>query len=157
MAGWVAPPPLELQLWYDDVLVADLHDVFPHQGTWFAPYELKIAPGKGALQDRLLEYIAFAEDFNRRIAEGQDHDFAEFDAFGPIADAESWRVPRPDGGVMPMAERMWFVGGQATWQHPETAPSTEGAANELWANIAEYVAANKPRPAGKTGRTKRST
>ena len=51
MPRWVAPPPLELQLWYGDVLVADLHQVFPHQGTWFAPYELKIAPGEGTLQE----------------------------------------------------------------------------------------------------------
>ena len=42
MPRWVPPPPLELTLWYDDVLVAELHQVFPHQGTWFAPYELKI-------------------------------------------------------------------------------------------------------------------
>jgi hypothetical protein len=141
MPRWVEPPPLELQLWYGDVLVADLHQVFPHQGTWFGAYELKIAPGERALQDRLLEYIAFTEDFNRRIAQGQDHDFAEFDGFGAIADAGSWRVPRPDGGTMPMAERMSFIDGQASWQHPETAPSTEGAANELWARIAEYVVA----------------
>jgi hypothetical protein len=137
----VAPPPLELQLWYGDVLVAELHQVFPHQGTWFAPYKLKIALGQGALRDRLLEYIAFTAGFNRRIAEGQDHDFAEFDRFGGIADAGSWKIPRPDGGVMPMEGKMWFVDGQASWQHRETPPSTEGAANELWARIAEYVAA----------------
>jgi hypothetical protein len=88
MPSWVAPPPLELQLWYSDMLVADLHQVFPHQGTWFASYELKIAPGEGALQDRLLEYVAFAEDFNRRIAQGQDHDFAEFDGFGAVVGPE---------------------------------------------------------------------
>src|SRR5262245_1232813 len=132
MSGWVSPLPLELQLWYGDVLVADLHEVFPHQGTWFAPYDLKISPGEGALQDRLLEYIAFSEDFDRRIAQEQYHEFAEFDRYGPIADTGSWRVPRPDGGALPMEGRMWFAGGQACWQHPETQPSTEAAANELW-------------------------
>jgi hypothetical protein len=140
MSRWVEPLPLELRLRYDDLLVAQLHQVFPHQGTWFALYELKIARGEGALQDRLLEYIAFSEDFDRRISQGQDHDFAEFDRFGPIADAGSWRVPRPDGGAMPMEGIMWFTSGQACWQHPETMPSTEGAANELWVRIAEYVA-----------------
>jgi hypothetical protein len=140
MSPWVSPPPLELQLWYAEVLVADLHQVFPHQGTWFATYELKIGPGEGALQDRLLEYIAFTEDFNNRIAKGEDHDFDEFDQFGPITEASSWKVPRPDSGVMPMTERMWFLDGQASWQHPETAPSTEGAANDLWKRIADYVA-----------------
>jgi hypothetical protein len=142
MSRWISPPPLELQLWYGDVLVADLHEVFPHQGTWFAPYDLKISPGEGAMQDRLLEYIAFSEDFDRRIAQGQDHDFTEFDRYGPIADTGSWRVPRPDGGTLPMAGRMWFAGGQACWQHPETQPSTEVAANEVWACIADYLSAS---------------
>jgi len=141
MSRWVAPSTLELQLWYGDVLVAELHQVFPHQGTWFAPYELKITPGDGALQDRLLKYIAFKEDFDRRVTEGEDHDFDEFDPFGDIADASSWKVPRPDGGAMPMEGRIWFMDGQASWQHPETSPSAEEAANELWACIAEYVAA----------------
>jgi hypothetical protein len=67
-----APSCLPKSKLAQDVLVADLHQVFPQQGTWFAPYELRIAPGEGALQDRLFEYIAFAEDFNRQIAEGQD-------------------------------------------------------------------------------------
>src|SRR6516165_3265590 len=56
MPPWVPPPPLELQLWYGDLLVADLHQVFPHQGTWFAPYATKIRRGEGALQDGLLNY-----------------------------------------------------------------------------------------------------
>jgi hypothetical protein len=145
MSSWMAPPPLELQLWYGQVLVAELHEVFPHQGTWFAPYELRIRSGTGELQDRLLAYIAFCEEFNRRIAGGQAHDFAEFDRFLPAADAGSWRVPRPDGGEMPMEGRMWFMEGQASWQHPETAPSTEGAANALWARIAEFAASDELR------------
>ena len=140
MSRWVPPPPLELRLWYDDVQVAELHQAFPHQGTWFAKYELKISPGEGALQDRLLEYIAFTTDFDRRIAEGQDHDFDEFNRFGGIAKAGSWKIPRPDGGVMPIEGGIWFGDGQASWQHPETPPSTERAANELWARIAEHVA-----------------
>ena len=57
MSHWVSPQSLELQLFYGDVLVADLHEASPHQGTWFAPYELKISAGEGQLQDRLLEYI----------------------------------------------------------------------------------------------------
>ena len=88
----------------------------------------------------MLEYIAFCEDFHRRIADGEDHDFAEFDRFGPIADAGSWRVPRPDGGSMPMEGRMWFADGQASWQHPETAPSTE-----LWRHL--------PKSTSDSGRT----
>ena len=131
------PAPLELELWYDDLLVADLHQVFPHQGTWFAEYKLKIGRGEGTKQDQLLEYIAFCEDLHCRIANGQDHDIAEFDRFGRIADTGSWKVPLSDGGALPMEGRMWFAGGQASWQPPETEPSTEMAANRAWARIAD--------------------
>jgi hypothetical protein len=91
--------------------------------------------------ERLLDYIAFTTDFNRRIAEGQHHDFDEFHRFGDLAQAGTWKVPRPDGGVMPMDGNMWFMDGQAIWQHPETPPCSETAAHELWARIADYIAA----------------
>jgi hypothetical protein len=142
MPRWIQPPPLELTLWYGDLLVADLHDVFPHQGTWFAVYELRIRPGDGPRQDQLLSYIAFCKNFHRRIADGQDHDFAEFDAFGPIPDTSSWKVSGTAVDWLPMAGRMWFMDDQASWEHPETSPSTEMAANEVWARIAKDTAAN---------------
>jgi hypothetical protein len=158
MPHWVPPSPLELQLRYGDVLVAELHQMFPHQGTWFARYELKIAPGEGTVQDQLLEYIAFCEDFHRRIRDGQEHDFAEFDRFGPISDTRSWTVPRTGGGSVAMEGRMWFADGQASWQHPETPPSTEGAANEHWVRIAEEAAARvQPRRGVDPGQTGRCT
>src|SRR5262245_15514949 len=137
MARWVAPPPLELQLWFGDLLVADLHQVFPHQGTWFANYDLRIVRGEGTLQDELLKYITFCEDFHHRIADGQDLDFEELDRFAPFTDTGSWNARLPGGGSVPMEGRMWFAGGQASWQHPKTEPSTEGAANEFWARVAQ--------------------
>lgn len=137
MTPWVEPPPLELQLWYGNLLVADIHRVFPHQGTWFAGYDLRIMPGQGELQDQLLAYIAFCEDFHHRIAEGRDHDFDEFDRFAPIPDSGSWNARLLTGGSVPMEGKMWFADGQASWQHPETEPSTEGAANEFWARNAK--------------------
>lgn len=136
MPGWVEPPPLKVQLWYGDLLVADLHQVYPHQGTWFAEYDLRIAPGEGTLQDELLTYITFCEAFHRRIADGQDHDFEEFDRFALISDVRSWNARLPTGATMPMEGRMWFADGYASWQHPETEPSTEMAANEFWARVA---------------------
>ena len=141
MSAWVEPPPLELELWYGNLLVADLHQAFPHQGTWFAEYDLKIVRGEGTLQDDLLTYIAFCEDFQRRIADGQDHDFNEFDRFGPITDSASWSARFPTGGSVPMQGRIWLADGQASWEHPETQPSTEAAANEFWARSAQGASA----------------
>jgi hypothetical protein len=59
MAKLVNHKPQNLQLWFGDVLVADLVDVFPHQGTWFAQYRQSIAPEQGLLQRRLCDFIGF--------------------------------------------------------------------------------------------------
>jgi len=136
MAHWIEPSKLELQLWYGEVLVADLCDVCPHQGTWFGEYELRIPPGEGSLQNRLIAYIAFCEDFNRRVEEGSDHDFDEFTEFLPISDCSSWTARLRSGDSLPMEGRMWFADGGVSWQHPESEPSTELAANEFWARSA---------------------
>jgi hypothetical protein len=134
---WVEPPPLEGQLWFGDVLVADLHKIFPHQGTWFSDYDLRISKESGELEDQLLTYVEFCEEFNRRIADGYEHDFEEFDQFGTITNCDLWSVVLPHGQIVPMEGRLWFADGGVNWQHPETDPSTEAAANEFWAQNAK--------------------
>ena len=129
---WVQPPELEAQLCYGGLLVADLRRMFPHQGTWLSEYELRITSEQGELQQRLLAYIEFCEDFQRKIAEGQDHDFDAFDCFNPIPLCESWSVRLRNSALVPMEGRIWFADGEASWQHPETQPSTEAAAYEFW-------------------------
>jgi hypothetical protein len=132
MARWVEPPPLEAQLWFGSLLVADLHRMFPHQGTWFSEYDLRICRDEGDLQTQLLGYITFCEDFHRRIAEGRHHDFDEFERFSTIPNCESWSAKLPNGRLVPMEGRIWFADGDANWHHPETEPSSEAAANEFW-------------------------
>lgn len=131
-AGWLEPPLLEGQLWFGSLLVADLHRMHPHQGTWFSEYDLRITNAQGKLQDQLLAYIAFCEDFNCRIAEGQDHDFDAFERFSPIPNCESWRAQLSNGCIVPMEGQIWFADGEASWQHPESERSAEAAANEFW-------------------------
>lgn len=131
-ARWIEPPSLEGQLWFGGVLVADLHRMFPHQGTWFSEYELRIANNQGELQSQLLAYIVFSEDFERRIGEGRAHHFDEFDRFNTIPNCQSWNVRLPSGRLVPMEGKMWFADGDARWQHPETESSAEAAANQFW-------------------------
>ena len=130
--GWVEPPSLSAELWFGGLLVADLHQLFPHQGTWFAEYVLKIAANRGPQEDQLLAYISFCEEFHRKIGEGRDHDFDEFLRFTPVQNCESWVAKLPSGRFVPMEGIMWFADGGTTWQHPETKPSTEAAAYEFW-------------------------
>lgn len=119
-AGWEEPPPLAGQLWFGSLCVADLHQMVAHQGTWFSDYDLRITNGQGELQDQLLAYIAFCEDFNRRITQGLDHDFLEFERFSSISNCESWRAQLPNGRKVPMEGQMCFADGEINWQHPET-------------------------------------
>jgi hypothetical protein len=113
--------------------------MFPHQGTWFSEYDLLISGDQGELQAQLLAYIAFCEDFHRRVAEGRDHDFDEFERFNTIPDCESWSARLPSGRLVPMDGRMWFADGDANWQHPKTGSPTEAAANEFWMQNAPHT------------------
>ena len=136
MAKWVEPPTLNLTLWHDSLLVAHLNNAFPHQGTWFSDYVLSIDGRTDEHARRILDYISFCKDFNRRIANGDDHDFNEFDRFQDVSDCSQWRATLANGLIIPMEGQLGFIDEQVTWQHPETQPSTELAANELWAQAA---------------------
>jgi hypothetical protein len=113
-------------------MVEDLFQMFQHQGTWFSGYTLRITRDQGELQSRLLAYIAFCEDFHRKIAEGQEHDFDAFDSFEVIPNCASWTARLPNGPSVPMEGRMWFADGEVSWPHPETQPSAEAAAYDFW-------------------------
>ena len=131
-SGWKAPQPLTAQLWFGDLLVADLHQMSPHQGTWFSEYTLRLSRQEGELQGQLLDYIVFCEDFHRRIGEGKDHDFDEFTKFASIPDCHLWAAKLPTGNNVPMEGQMWFGDHCASWQHPETGHSAEAAACDFW-------------------------
>ena len=137
--SWKAPQPLTAQLWFGDLLVADLHQMSPHQGTWFSEYTLRLRRQDGELQERLLDYIAFCEDFHRRIGEGQDHDFDEFTKFASIPDCQTWNAKLPTGRSVPMEGKMWFGDGCASWQHPEIGLSSEAAAYDFWEESASRI------------------
>lgn len=135
MSDALAPKPLILQLWFGDVLVADLRNVFPHQGTWFAEYRQIVAQDQGRLQSRLCEFIQFCEEWHQRLARGDDPDAKEFAPFADIIESDEWRVPCPDGTEMLPAGGPIFVQGEVSWNHPEAEPSREMAAWREWARL----------------------
>jgi hypothetical protein len=134
-SGTSAPKPLNLQLWFGDVLVADLLDVFPHQGTWFARYRQVVIPEQGPVQQRLCELIRFSEDWHQRLDRGENPDAREFDQFADVLESSAWRVPCPDGTVLRMTYGPTFVQGDACWNHPEGGPSREAAAWHVWSRL----------------------
>jgi len=130
-----APRALNLQLWFGDVLVADLRSVFPHQGTWFAQYRQVVTPEQGLVQARLCEFIRFCEEWHDRLARGDNPDARDFDPFADVIESAAWRVPCPDGTELRMAEGPIFVQGEASWNHLEAQPSREIAAGRVWARL----------------------
>jgi hypothetical protein len=133
-----ARKPLNLQLWFGDVLVADLLDVIPHQGTWFAHYRQVVVPGQGPLQRRLCDFMAFCEAWHQRLLRGESPDAAEFDQFADVIKTGSWRVPCPGGTELTMTEGPIFVEGEVSWNHPEDRPSRELAAWEVWSRTSRH-------------------
>jgi hypothetical protein len=131
----LARQSLNLQLWFGDVLVADLLDVFPHQGTWFAGYRQIVAPGQGPLQERLCELIRACEAWNERLERGENPDPYEFDRFADVLESGAWRVPCPDGTELRMTYGPAFFGGETSWNHTESAPSRALAAGRAWARL----------------------
>lgn len=124
--------PLNLQLWYGDVLVAELEDVFPHQGTWFAQYRQVVVPEDGPLQRRLCELIAFCEEWHQRLVRDEPHDATEFDAFADVLESGLWRIPCLDGTELSMDAGPVFVQGEATWNHDNHHPTRAQAAAEVY-------------------------
>jgi hypothetical protein len=130
-----APKPLNLQLWFSDVLVADLLNAFPHQGTWFAQYRQVITSEQGLLQARLCEFIRFCEAWHQRMDRGDSPDPSEVDPFADVIESAAWRVLCPDGMELPMDEGPLFVQGEASWNHGEAEPSRDLAAGRAWARL----------------------
>jgi hypothetical protein len=126
---------LNLQLWFGDVLVADLLNAFPHQGTWFAQYRQVVAPEQGPPQARLCEFIRFCEEWHGRLARGDHPEAREFDPFMGVIDSAMWRVLCPDGTELPLAGGPGFVRGEASWNHAEAEPSHEIAAGRAWVRL----------------------
>ncbi len=125
MSAASAPKPLILQAWFGDVLVADLLDAFPHQGTWFAQYRQVVTPEQGPLQARLCEFIRFCEAWHQRLKRGEDPDAKEFDQYADVIESPSWRVLCPDCSELGIAGAPYFAQTEVSWNHPEAEPSRE--------------------------------
>src|SRR5258708_31145717 len=100
--------PVNLQLWYGRILVADLLNVIVHQGTWFGLYRLLITRKQGKQETRLCDFVAFCEKWHQRLKKGKDPDAAEFDQFKDVIYSGLWRVPFPDGNEMTIPEGPTF-------------------------------------------------
>jgi hypothetical protein len=120
------------RLFHGSTMVARLTDVITHQGTWFAIYAVAI---EDANQERLREFINFCEEWHARLRDGKEPDADEFDAFADLVKSDRWHVLFENGADVIVAGAPVFADGEVSWNHPETAPSTEEAAHRLWKTL----------------------
>src|SRR5690349_15388877 len=111
MSGSSTPGPLNLQLWFGDVLVAELSGAFPHQGTLLSDYRPVVNPQHGPPAQRVYEFLRFCDEWHRRHSE--DHmsaDAGEFDSYTDVTRSEAWWVRAPDGAALRMDGSPFFAG-----------------------------------------------
>jgi hypothetical protein len=129
--------PLSLQLWYGDLLVAEVSNVIVHQGTWFGDYKQVVTREQGKQATRLCDYIAFDGNWHKRLKHGKNPDQKQFEHFKDVLYSGMWRVKCPDGSELTMVEGPGFVAVEVCWNHPENEPTREEAARKVWCRLSD--------------------
>jgi hypothetical protein len=109
--------PSSGELWFDQVLVGRLRDVFSSDGTWYAAFEPSLLRPSGPLERRLAEFIEFCRDWNERQRNDTDTPGPEeFDRFGELIRG-GWYARFPDAHTQPIDDApVFFDGGEVSWR-----------------------------------------
>ena len=109
------------ELWYGEILVGCLHDVFVHQNTWFACVEVVIGDAVGQTERELVEFVAFCEDWNERIKGDDPPDAGEFYRYAGLIGGGWWVELRESGRVVVDEAPVFFGGGEVSWRQAGVA------------------------------------
>jgi len=109
----------EVTLWYGDVLIGRVMDVFLSDMTWFGNLERVVHRCDGELAHRLGSFIDFCEDWNERTLKhpADAPDAAEFDQYSDVLKSGLWIVRNSAGESVRIAEApVFFHGGGISWR-----------------------------------------
>jgi hypothetical protein len=82
---------MRLRLLYNSFLMGEIDDPLVHQGTWFGSFRPQYSLSElSGIEERLFDYIAFAEACNPSARSDLTHDSTEFDAFADVIGSGSW-------------------------------------------------------------------
>ena len=86
--------PDTYKLFFDKLLVGEITDPFFSDGTWHGACCLLIDSKQGQTAKRILDYIEFSRDWNRRIAASPSNppEASEFDRFHDVINSGLWSV-----------------------------------------------------------------
>jgi hypothetical protein len=107
---------MNLQLYYDKILVGDIIDAFCDQATWFGSFQSRLDLGADILQMRLHDFIVFCEDWHKRLADGIGGDASEFDQFRDVLTSGLWFIHASDAAVSKIDQAPSFTGGELSWR-----------------------------------------
>jgi hypothetical protein len=109
-----------LRLYLDDLHVADIQDAICISNTWFGFYQSVIEKDATAgLVRRILEFVEFSKDWNRRIKEQPEAppDASEFDQFNDLIKSSRWSVESGEGKRSKIFEAPLFFGAhELSWR-----------------------------------------
>jgi hypothetical protein len=108
-----------MRLYFGDTHVADIQNVFCHAETWFGVYEPVIQPVTGGLECRILKFVEFSKDRNKRTEEQSmtPPSASEFDQFNDLISSDCWSVVAADRTRSKILEAPLFIGGgELSWR-----------------------------------------
>lgn len=109
----------EVTLWYGNILIGRIRDVFFSDGTWFGNLERVVLPCHGELAYRLVSFIDFCEDWNKQYLNhpAAPPDAGEFDQYADLLKSGSWSVRSTAGETARIAEApVFFNEGEISWR-----------------------------------------
>ncbi len=105
------------ELWSGGLLVGRVKGVIESDATWHGVLERTVAAGQGAAAARVVEFIAFSEEWNERVRRGEDPDPGEFGRFADLVESTTWRVGGL-GAVRRISKApVFFAGDEVTWRY----------------------------------------
>jgi hypothetical protein len=84
---------------FGELIVGQIKDPFCSDDTWHGTLECQLQAGDGPHARRVLDFIAFCEDWNERVERDEPTagNPAEFDAFSDVVDSGLWEVRTETG------------------------------------------------------------
>ncbi|HEX9063140.1 MAG TPA: hypothetical protein VF941_23450 [Clostridia bacterium] len=106
-----------LKLYCEKKLVGFVKQPFFSDDTWYGVFETAILDGTVDFEKRIMYFINFSRDWNRRIEEdcGNLPDASEFDQFDDLINNSSWVVETHEGNYN-IDKAPVFYGNEISWR-----------------------------------------
>jgi len=107
----------DFKLYYGDILVGNVSRAVCDYTTWDGPIVLTIKASDGKLQERLLEFIKFCEEWTERAHRDEPADPDEFKQFNDLLKSGLWRAESDEGDVHHLPDTpVFFAGSEVSWR-----------------------------------------